>query len=84
MGAGTRTVGAAVESAVVDLGGALLADSAEVRVARSTAEKQLRMVFYRELLHRLFGLFFGGLGVFRLCEMVVGSSFEDDRATDSQ
>ena len=42
------------------------------------------MIFYRELLHRLFGLFFGGLGVFRLCEMVVGSSFEDDRATDSQ
>ena len=75
MGAGTRTVGAAVESAVVDLGGALLADCAELR-GRISSGETTEDGFYRELLHLLFGLFFGGLGVFRLCEMVVGSSFE--------
>ena len=75
MGAGTRTVGAAVESAVVDLGGALLADSAELR-GRISSGETTEDDFYRELLHRLFGLFFGDLGVSRLYEMAVGSSFE--------
>ena len=75
MGADTQTVGAAVESAVVDLGGALLTDSAELRDEINngvTTEHDL----YRELLHLLYELFFGGLDVSRLCEMVVGSSFE--------
>ena len=76
MGAGTRTVGAAVESAVVDLGGALLADSAELR-GRISSGETTEDDFYRELLHLLFGLFFGTLGVSRLREMAIGTSFEE-------
>ncbi len=76
MGAGTRKVGAAVERAVDDLGSALLADSAELRDQINsgvTTEHDL----YRELLHLLYGFFFGGLDVSRLREMASGSSFEE-------
>ncbi len=71
MGAGTR----AVESAVVDLGSALLADSAEVR-DRINSGETTEHDLYRELLHLLYGLFFEGLDVPRLREMAVGNSFE--------
>ncbi len=76
MGAGTRAVGAEVESAVVDLGGVLLADSAELCGQISsgvTTEHDL----YRELLHVLYGLFFEGLDASRLREMASGRSFEE-------
>ena len=76
MGAGIRTVGAAVESAVVDLGGALLADSAEVRGQINSGETT-EDGLYRELLHLLFGLFFEGLDVSRLREMASGILFEE-------
>ena len=76
MGAGIRTVGAAVESAVVDLGGALLADSAEVRGQINSGEIT-EDGLYRELLHLLFGLFFEGLDASRLREMTISSSFEE-------
>ena len=75
MRAGTRTVGAAVESAVVDLGGALLADSAEVRGQINSGETT-EDGLYRVLLQLLFGLFFRDLGISRLREVAVGSSFE--------
>ncbi len=66
----------AVESVVVELGGALLADSAELRDEINsgvTTEHDL----YCELLDLLYGLFFEGLGVARLREMASGSSFEE-------
>ncbi len=76
MRAGTQTVSAAVERAVVDLGGALLADSAEVRSQINSGEIT-EDGLYRELLHLLFGLFYRGLNVSRLREMAIGSSFEE-------
>ena len=76
MRAGTQTVSAAVERAVVDLGGALLADSAEVRSQINSGETTEHDL-YRELLHLLFGLFFEGLDASRLREMTISSSFEE-------
>ena len=76
MRAGTQTVSAAVERAVVDLGGALLADSAEVRGQINSGEIT-EDGLYRELLHLLFGLFFEGLDASRLREMTISSSFEE-------
>ena len=76
MRAGTQTVSAAVERAVVDLGGALLADSAEVRSQINSGETTEHDL-YRELLQLLFGLFYRGLNVSRLREMAIGSSFEE-------
>ena len=75
MGAGTQTVDSVVESALVDLGNALLADSAELREQISggiTTEDDL----YREVLYRLFGLFFENLAVSRLREMALDVSSE--------
>ena len=75
MRAGTRTVGAPVESAVVDLGRALLADNAEVR-GRINSGETTEDDLYRVLLQLLFGLFFRDFGISRLREVAVGSSFE--------
>ena len=72
MGVGTRTV----ERAVVDLGGALLTDSAELR-GRIDRGETTEHDLYRELLRLLFGLFFQGLDVSRLREMANGVSFEE-------
>lgn len=75
MGAGTRTVVAEVESAVVDLGNALLADSSELR-DQINIGVETEHNLYRDVLQLLYGLLLGGVDVTRLSETASGGSFE--------
>ena len=75
MGTGTRTVAAEVESAVVDLGNTLLADSVDLRDQLSNQVVTVSG-FYREVLQILYGLCLGGLDFTRLRQEAVGSTFE--------